>query len=89
MLKKLNANITILNQTAMAEAAATIEISKAMGEKIKTNAIGSGFNHLIELMNIDKNDTQIIKTLFNSLMILDSQYNPKVIVGDINTIIQI
>ena len=87
MIEEIQANITIVNQLASAQADAIIKTAEADASKIIQEATGDGINYLFEQLNVTNSLDR--DKMFQILTILDNENDPKVLIGKLGALLTI
>ena len=87
LIEEIQANITIVNQLAKAQADAIIKSAEADASKIIQEATGDGINYLFEQLNVTNPMDR--DKMFQILTILDNENDPKVLIGELGALLTV
>jgi regulator of protease activity HflC (stomatin/prohibitin superfamily) len=80
IVEGIQANITIINQNGTSTADVLIKNAQSLANNILLSATGQGLAYLFQELNLTNSTDR--KKLFELMTLLDSQTNPRVIVGN-------
>lgn len=87
-VQEIQANITIVEQVAIAQATALVKKGHAEAARISQEATGQGLNYFLDTLNITSQADR--SRVFRLLAVMDNPTSPKVIVGSgANTLISV
>jgi regulator of protease activity HflC (stomatin/prohibitin superfamily) len=87
LIEEIDANITVVTATAMAEAEAIVNIAEAEAERIIQEATGVGINYMFTALNITQPEER--EKLFELFGILDNENGVQILSGNINPLVNV